>query len=879
MSWLDGWRHRLAVLVGRDAYAREIDDEVAHHLELSALHAQLANGNADDARSAARRQFGNVTYAKEEVRRMTGYITLDTILQDLRVAQRAFVRNPGFVLAVVATLAVGIGANTAIFSFVNAVLLRPLPYPSPGQLTVLQTRLASGEIEEASYPDFVDWRDQTRSFSQVGAFSNSNDNYAPPGADPERIPSARVTANFFATLGVTPRLGRGFTSLDEVFGSHRVIVLSDALWRRFGADSTIVGRSVTLNSVAYAVIGVAPPELRMPERAELWAPLSADPAGPGPSRRNDFLHVVGRLKPGVTLQAAQADLDALAKRLAVAYPNTNAKVGIVADRAHDLLVGQVKPALLMFAAAVGVVLLIACANIANLLLARATARHREMALRVALGAGRGRLVRQMLTESLALSLVGGAAGVVFALWAVQALKGIVPPNTPRLASVRVDGVVLGFSALLSIVTGVVFGLVPSLRVSGTALRDGLSDGGRGASGGGADRLRGALVLAQTALALVLLAGSGLLLRSFVQLQHVDLGFNERGVLTVQLVVPPVKYPTPTRQLVFFEAVRDRVRAIPGVQAAALTSDIPLGPGFGYNSLAIQGRPPVQPGEPEPDAIPTVADTGYFRTMGIALSDGRLFTAADRDSAPLVAVVNAEMMRRHFGGRSPVGERITFGNPARGAAWLTIVGVVQNTRLEGVGRESYPQVYQPAAQSPQRAMYVVARTSADPMSLVPAIRREVAAIDAAQPLSDVKSMAQRVDGSIGQARLNSILVGVFSVFALVLASIGIYGVISYSVVQRTREIGIRIALGASTPTVVRLVMRQGLAPVVLGVVVGLAGSMALTRLMSGLLFGVGANDPLTFVAATAVLTTVASVACLVPALRAARVMPTEALRAD
>jgi putative ABC transport system permease protein len=510
------------------------------------------------------------------------------------------------------------------------------------------------------------------------------------------------------------------------------------------------------------------------------------------------------------------------------------------------------------------------------MLARATARQRELAVRVALGAGRGRLVRQLLTESVFLAVVGGACGVLIAYWGVHALKGAMPPDMPRLDAVSVDPVVFAFAALTAVVCGIGFGIVPAVRGSRGAMQAHLAQGSRGNASGGRDRLRGGLVLAETALALVLAVGAALLARSFQRLQQVDLGFDQHNVLTAQLLIPATKYTTPEQRLQFFASVRDRMGAVPGVRTAALTTDLPLVANYDYLSFAIFGRPAPAKGERVPDAVVTMADSAYFDALHIPLRSGRGFTSADRMGAPRVALVNDDAVRTYFGGKSPIGQRINFGNPSDSSSWLTIVGVVGTTRLEGVGQDAYPQAFIPVTQSPQRAMFVVARTAGDPASLIPALRRAVKDIDASQPVSDVATMAQRVATALAPARLNSMLVAVFSVIALVLAAVGIYGVVSYTVAQRTREIGIRLALGAEGGDVLRLVLRRGMAPAVVGVGVGLVGAVYLAHLARGLLYGVGTADPVSLIAAASVLVAVAALACLIPGLRAARVAPIVAL---
>ena len=806
---------------------------------------------------------------------------METFLRDLRHAARSLARRPGFTAAIALTLALGIGANTAIFSVVNGVLLRPLPFPEPGRLMTVWTNLPNWGHESASLPDYTDWKAQGSTFEAMTAYAQSSDNLAAVGGEPERVPSARVMPEFFRTLGVTVPHGRAFTSEEFVFGAHRVAILSHGLWtRRFGSDPGIVGRTVTLNTLPYTVVGIAPPSLGEISRAQLWTPYAPNPANGPPGRRADFLYVVGRLRPGMTEARAQAEMDAVARRLAGAYPGTNEDVGIDVVALHDQLVGSIKPALLVFSAAVGLVLLIACANVANLLLARATAREREMAVRVALGAGRSRLLRQLLSESVVLAVAGGLLGLVLAVWGVQALRAAAPPTLPRIDQIGLDGVALAFTAAASLVTGLLFGLAPALRTSGTAIHGALTAGGRSAIGGGrGDRLRSVLVLAQVALALLLLVGSGLLIRTFDRLQRVDLGFNETGVLTAQIVLPSAKYQGGERQRAFFEELRGKIAALPGVEVAGLSTDVPLDGGYGYITFSVAGRPNDGPNVTAQDAVPTVADAESFKALGIPLLGGRMFGSEDGPAAPRVAIVNREMVQKHFAGQSPIGQRITFGDPNDSTGWRTIVGVVGSTRLEAVGKDSYAQVFMPLAQNPSASSYVVIRTSGDAQLLAPALRRELAALDPAQPISDVKTMEQRIASSISQSKLNSVLIALFAAVALALASIGIYGVISYAVAQRTREIGIRMALGATTGDVLGLVVRQGMTPALLGVLVGVVAALGVTRLMGSLLYGVSATDPLVFGAVCVVLLVVALAACLVPARRASLVDPNVALRND
>jgi putative ABC transport system permease protein len=804
---------------------------------------------------------------------------MHALVRDLRYALRSLIRQPGFTAAVTITLALGIGANTAIFSVVNGVLLRPLPYPNDEQLMMVWTKFSNDQTETASLPDYTDWKAQGSSFARMSAYANSNDNLAAPGGEPERVPSARVVADFFETLDVKPAAGRWFVPDEFVFGSHRVAVLSHGLWqRRFGANPAILGQTITLNARPFTVVGVAPETMRLPARAQLWTPYSRDPSGPQANRRSDFLSVVGRLKPGIPVARAQSEMDGLARRLATAYPQTNTGVGIKVISLHDQLVGSVRLALLVFTGAVALVLLIACANVANLLLARATAREREMAVRAALGAGRSQLVRQLLTESLMLAVTGGLLGLLLAYWGVQALKAAAPTTLPRLDEIALDPMALVFTAVAVVVTGILFGLAPALRGSASGLHATISTGGRAGIGGGpGERLRATLVVAQVALALILLVGSGLLLRTFTRLQQVDLGFDPEHVLTAQVVLNGVKYPQSSQQLAFFNSLRDRLAAVPGVQTVGLTTDVPLGGGYNYNSFGVVGRPAPQPGQGTPDAVPTIATAEYFSALRIPLIAGRMFSESDRENAPRVAIVNRELVQKHFAGNNPLGARISFGNLTDSTSWLTIVGVVGSTKLEGVANESYAQVFTPLAQSPVFYLYVVTRTNGDPLAFAPTVRREVAALDAAQPIADLQSMEQRAAASVAQSKLNSIIVTMFASVALILAAVGIYAVIAYAVSQRTREIGIRMALGAARGDVLRLIVRDGMAPAVIGATIGALGAFAVTRLIRNLLYGVSTTDPIVFGIVMGALAMVALGACYVPARRASRVDPNVALR--
>ncbi|HET7457335.1 MAG TPA: ABC transporter permease [Gemmatimonadaceae bacterium] len=798
---------------------------------------------------------------------------MDSLLQDLRFAVRGLLRRPGFTAAVVATLALGIGANAAIFSVVNAVLLRPLPYADPDRLVMVWGRYPDFGRTGTSLPDFIDWRAGATTFQQMAALHDVVFNLTGDG-EPEQVKGYRVTANFFPTLGVSPALGRAFRAEEErVGGDDDVVILSHGLWqRRFGGRRDVVGRTVQLSGRPFTVIGVAPADFRFRGDAALWAPMRADTTMP---RRSEYLDVFGRLKPGVTVRQAQGEMNGVLRRLGEQYPETNSRLTPEVISMKEDFVGKVRPALIVFSGAVGLVLLIACANVANLLLARAAAREREVAVRVALGAGGGRLVRQLLTESVVVALLGAAVGLVLAVWGVSALRAGSAELLPRLGEVRVDLPVVGLALVLAVVTGLLFGIAPALRLAHGDVHESLKDGARGAAGGAVTRLRNALVLGEVAVAVVLLVGAGLLVRSFERLNRVDPGFDARHLLTYGVVLPRAKYADVKTTPAVYERLLERTRAIPGVQGVAVSNDLPM-QGAGYVTFSVDGRE-SKPGE---DVQPFAVSPDYFKVLGVPLRSGRVFTTGDVDGAPLVAVVNQEMVRKVFDGRDPIGRRITFGDPADTASrWYTVVGVVGDVAQEGLTAKPYAQMYRPLAQVPSRNVWVAMRTAGDPMAAAPAARQALKSIDAELPLNDLQTMDQRIARDIAQPRVSVALLGVFSGIALLLAAVGIYGVVSYTVAQRTREIGIRMALGARPEGVLGLVVRQGLAPVVAGVVVGLAGALAATRLMHSLLYGVSATDPLTFAVVAVFLTVVALAATFIPARRATRVNPVLALRSE
>jgi putative ABC transport system permease protein len=803
---------------------------------------------------------------------------METLLQDLRYAFRTLARSPGFAVVAVLTLALGIGANVAIFSVINATLLRPLPYAEPDRLMMLYTRYPDGGQFSVSLPDFRDWREQAENFEQMAALSFSSSNLTGAEGEPERVQRANVTANFFPMLGARAEAGRLFLEEENRAGAEPVVVLSHGFWqRRFGGDPGVIGQTINLHGSPFTVVGITPPGFRFQQDVDVWTPLNLD----GPQgRRSEYLTVIGRVRPGVTLDQARTEMAAVGQRLAEEYPETNGILAVDVESLHEQTIGGLRPALIALMAAVGLVLLIACANVANLMLTRAAAREREMAVRAALGAGRGRIVRQLLTESLVVALIGGGVGLLLALWGIGALRNARAELIPRFAEVGIDAWVLGFALGLAVLTGVAFGLAPAMQFGRWGLSSSLRSGGRGMAGQkGACTLRAGLVLAQVALALMLLVGAGLLIRSFDRLQRVDVGFEPRNVLTTRVALPASQYSEDAPRIAFYNGLLEEVAAAPGVQSAALVSGVPLSGSAGYWSFAIEGRPEPAPGTVV-DAQPFAITPGYFQTMRIPVLQGRAFTEQDHAEALRVAIINQEMVRRYWPEGNPIGARITFGDPEDpDTEWMTVVGVVGDVRVTGLTDAPYPQIYTSYPQVALGSMVVALRTTRDPLSMAPIVRQAVHRLDPNLPVYDVKTMEQWLDEMIAQPRVGTALLGIFAAVALLLAAVGIYGLISYTVAQRTSEIGVRLALGAEPRDVLKLVVRQGMKPVLAGIGVGVVAAWIGTRLIRSLLFGVSATDPLTFAGVVLFLAAVALLASYLPARRATRVDPMIALRAE
>jgi predicted permease len=796
------------------------------------------------------------------------------MLNDLRFAIRRLGRAPGFVAVVLLTLALGIGANTAIFSVVDGVLLRALPYPAPDGLVMAFTTYPQFGHSGTSGPDYLDWRDGFASVGELAAYGGAAYTVSGDGA-PERVQGTAITPNYFHVLGIAPALGRAFGPEDASTSPPRVVMLGNEYWRRsFGADPRVVGRQIVLNGIPRTIVGVAPATFEYPETHDLIVPQRVDPTS---NRRSEYLNVVGRLKPGVSLEQGRAVLTSLAARLAQQYPQTNESVKIDLVSMRDELVGGARRALYVFLGAVGLVLLVACANVANLLLARAATREREVALRTALGAARRRIVRQLLVESVVLSVAGGALGVALAALGVRALKASEFTAIPRLGSVTLDARVLAFAFGLSVVTGLLFGVAPALRLAREGLQGTLRAGGRSLAGtAGGRRTRDVLVLTEVAFAVVLLVGAGLLTRSFARLLDVQPGFAADQVLTAQVALPAIRYGDDARRQAMWTALLGRLRAMPGVRSAATTTSVPFA-GVGYWSVTVEGRPRDRSPDSAPqDAQPYLVSDDYFKAMGIPLVRGRVIEARDgAGGAPGAAVVNEEMVRRFWPKGDPIGSRVTVD----GETWLTVVGIARDTRQEELGGKPYAQLYLPAVLTPPSRVFLVVRAAGDPKALVGSVRAAVAAVDPELPVYDVQTMSERLATNVARPRVTAALVAIFGVVALALAAVGIYGVVAYSVTERTREFGVRLALGARSTDVIRLVVGQGVTPVLAGLAIGLTGAWFVSRVLASLLFGIGTNDPLTFAFVAIFLGAVALTAAYLPARRATRVDPLTALRSD
>ena len=799
------------------------------------------------------------------------------IIKDIRYAIRSLVRNPAFTAIAIITLSLGIGANTAIFSVVNAILLRPLPHADAERIVWLWDTIPQLPTAPTSLPEFLDWKEQNRSFEHIAAFLTGS-MFVDAGEGTEDVPVGIVTPGLFSLFRVNPIIGRTFTDEETLPGRFRVVVLSHSMWQnRLASDPNVSGRTIQLNGRPYTIIGVMPAGFSFPDRATLWRPLAIDPAAL--DRGPHYLNVVGRLKADVTLAQAQADMSALAARLSQQHPEKTSGHGVKIVSLTSVVVGDIGRALLVLLGAVGFVLLIACANLANLMLARIGGRGREIAVRTALGASRLRIVRQLLTESLLLAVAGGGLGLLLAIWAVRWLVSLSPDTIPRLNEINVDPRVAGFTLLISVATGVLFGLVPALQVSKPNITDALKESGRTTGGVAKHRFRSALVVSEVALSLVLLVGAGLLIRSFAKLNHVDPGFNPEQVLTMGVSLLPNKYPEEEQVATFYSQLLERSATVPGVISVSATSGLPVSGANTTDNFTIEGRPPIAK-EAEPLTEYWVVTPRYFQSMGIPLLAGRDFSETDTKKSPNVVVINNEFRRLHFGSENPLGHRLKLQGQERDP--LQIVGVVGDSRNMALDEQPRAAAYVPFLQDPlskeyARSMTIVARTKSDPGATAGSLRAEVTSMDKTVPVYAVKPMTEYLRDSLSRRRFSMILLSAFSGLALVLAAVGIYGVISYSVIQRTHEMGVRMALGAKRRDVLKLVLRRAMIMVLAGVAIGLVTSWALTRLIKSLLFNVSVTDPLTFAGIGVLIILMALLACLIPAWRATKVDPLVALR--
>lgn len=868
-----GWRRYFR----RARWDEERARELQNYLEVETADNIARGMTPEEARYAARRKLGNPTSIREEIYRMNSLNLLESLWQDLRCSFRMMRKNPGFSLIAILTLALGIGANTAIFSVIHAVLLSPLPYNDPGRIMVVVERnLGKGFPGFAvSPPNYMDWRNSANSFEAMSSVSRGSFNFT-GGPEPERLIGARVGAAFFSVFGATPALGRAFLPEDDVEGKASVAILSHGLWiRHFGSDPQIIGKDLTLDGHTYRVVGVMQDGFQFPRGVELWLPseFEKDDLGPG-ARGAHYLRVVARLKPGVTILQAQAEMESLASRLEQQYPRTNSGWTARVISLTQSTVGDVRPTLLVLFGAVGFLLLIACANVANLLLARASARQQEFAVRYSLGASRMRIVRQLLTESVVLSVIAAALGVLLAQWAIHGLRTIPPSDLPRASGIQLDSAVLGFTAGIAVLTGLLFGLFPALQVTRTAPAETLKEGGRTYTAG-RHGVRSALVVLETTLAVVLLIGSGLLLKSFLRLQSVDLGFQSKNILTANIALPGSKYASPEQRVQFYQRLSGQMRSSPGVKQFALASGDPM-EGSNYSfAFATRELEALNP-EDQPSCGYYVVSANYFETLGIPLLAGRTFAEADSMSSPRVAIISQMVAHRFFHDRNPVGQQIFIG-AGRGKIWREIVGVVADVKDEDPASEGSLTIYEPFSQVGWDDMTVFLRAEGDVTRLAAALRREVMNVDKDQPVAEVAAGDELMSRAVARPQLRTSLLGLFAGLALVLAGLGIYGVMSNAVEQRTHEIGVRMALGAGRSRVLRMVLRHGVQLTLLGIIFGTAGAFAITRLLKAFLFQVTPTDPATFLSVTMFLFLVAMCACLIPARRATRVDPVIALR--
>jgi putative ABC transport system permease protein len=881
MSWF-------ARLFSRKRLYDDLSEEMREHLE-EKVEELVADGmSEEEAAFAARRQFGNVTMTEEDSRAVWRWSSVEDVAMDIRYGLRTLRNSPGFTLVVILTLALGIGANTAIFSVVNAVLLRPLSYTDSDRLVqVIEHDQKRGvDFDWVSFPNFRDWAMHNQVFDSMAAYKFQTLNLTNV-SQPEVLFGAKVSANLLSTLGAEPILGRNFLPEEDQPGRDHEVILSYDTWNKlFGADPKLIGKTLTLGDEQYAVIGVMPRSFNFPPRvpvtvvlpskaAAFWVPLGLTVH---PEQRDwNMLGVVARLKPDSTLVQARGDMNVVARGLEQQYPSQNHDIGVRVEPLLSQVVGDIRPTLLIFLGAIGLVLVVACANVSNLLLARSTTRQREIAMRKSLGASQSRLIRQLLTESLLLALAGGALGVLIAYGGTFLFRVLGPDSVPRLGEIAINGAALAYTLGVSVLTGIIFGLAPSLGASRADLTQAFKGSGTNLSSTGKHSgLLGTLVVLEIALSLALLIGAGLMLKSFVRLEQVDPGFRPENVLTVWAALPEAKYRTPQQRLAFYEQSFQRIQTLPSVKSVGAIDDLPLSGIHGGGPFTIEGQP-TESDVNAPVAYRCVVSTLYFRTMAIPLIQGREFTERDRVDAPLVLMINESAARRYWPGENPVGKRLSFTTGSVQPTWLAIIGVVKDVLHDGVDSAAKPTIYLPFLQVPQEFMVTVVRTSVDPSSMVSAVRGAIAAVDKDQPLLMIRTMAEIYSDSVAQRRFNTVLIVAFGALALLLALVGVYGLMAYAVTQRVHEMGIRFALGAQRWDVLKIVLGQGLRVTLTGIGFGLAAAFVLTRFLSKLLFNVPHSDPETFVAVCLSLGGIALLACYVPARRAMRVDPMVALR--
>lgn len=856
--------------------------ELQNYLEIETAENIARGMTPEEARYAARRKLGNPTLIREEIYRMNSVTFLESLIQDMRCGVRMLRKNAGFSLIAILTLALGIGANTAIFSVVYGVLLEPLPYHDPARLILLNETTPRVGMVSVSDPNFLDWRSQSHTFSQMAAVHEVDFNLSGI-SQPESIGGEAVSPNFLSLLGVRPFLGRDFDASEEKSGTAPVVMLGYSLWQsHFGSDASVVGRTVLFDGRSFTIIGVLPPNFRWIERLQFLEPigtwLATNPEAAERADRGDMV-VVGRLAPATSLAAARSEMEGIAARLAKQYPGANDQFAVLLRPIREAFVGDMRIAILSLFGAVICVLLIACANVANLLLVRGAGRTREVALRIAFGATRRRIVRQMLTESLVLAVVGGALGIALAVAGTRAITQMLSPDMLMGATVALNPAVLLFAAILILLAAFIFGLAPAVRSAKSDIHLQLKEGSAGAGTAASHRrLRAVFVVAELALSLILLAGAGLMMKSLHLLLSVSPGFQTERLLTMEMDLRTSQYDKDPAIINFWQSVLDRVRALPGVQSAAVGTHIPLTDSHGREDITIEGMPLPKPGSfPHPDDH-TVSDA-FVRTLGIPLLQGREFVETDNEKGAPVVMINAKLARLYFPNGDAVGKRLMFGHPdpSKQPQWFTIVGVLGDTKMYGLANPARLEIYVPFHQSANRHMDVLVRSPVDPSAMTAAIRSEIAAIDKDQPIFAIATMQELISASVAGRRFTLILLGLFSGLALVLAAIGIYGVISYSVAQHTRDIGIRMALGASQTQVLRDVLGLGVRLTGIGLLLGLLGALLATRVLTSLLYGVASTDALTLTAVSVVLTVVALFASYLPARRATRVDPIVALR--